>query len=361
MTKFGTPRALISLAAGLLMTASAVSAEVKITYATYFTGSDPLVQMDLWFMDEVTKRTNGEVSFETYLGGALLGGAEIFPGLSRGAVGIGMSVPAAFQQDTYILSNVTLPFITDDSVATSYAFNQMHAESEPLQQEYTNQNIKLLYGLSFSENLLWSHTPVRTIEDLKGMRVRAVMSIANALEMLGAVPVQMGFGDAVGGLQRKVIDGFSSAPFLSSIAVGLQDFAPFVSDAGGLGVYAVSSTGINMDVWNSLSPEIQKVIDEVAAEVPEHYAIALEEYVQNGVQSLHDAGVTEVVIMSDEEAAKVREAVAQPLWESWIAKVDASGQDGEAFLDSYIALVRQSEAEQDYVPALSRYMEQFGE
>ncbi|WP_026381949.1 TRAP transporter substrate-binding protein DctP [Afifella pfennigii] len=303
----------LALAGTLFGTAGA---QETLSYATYFNANDPLVQVDTWFMGEVEKRTNGAVKFDTYMGGAMLGGPDIYPGLSRGAVDIGMSVPAAFQPADYVLSNVTLPYITDDSVAVTYAFNQLAKESDALAGEYARQNVKLLYALGFSENTIWSAKPIEKVEDLKGMRIRSVMSIANALEMLGAVPVQMAFGDAVGALQREVIDGFSSAPFLTSVAVGLHEFAPFVSDGGGMGVYAVSGTSINLDVWNRLSPEVQKVVEEVASEVPDHYASILDGMVDEAVAAIIDAGATKVVLMSDAEKARLREAVAGALWDN---------------------------------------------
>lgn len=345
----------------LLTVASPANAEVTLTYATYFNANDPLVQVDTWFMEEVTKRTNGEVKFDTYFGGAMLGGPDIYPGLTKGAVDVGMSVPAAFQQGDYILTNVTLPYITDNSVAVTYAFNELLKELEPLRQEYHNQNIKLLYALGFSENTIWSNKPIRTIDDLKGMRIRSVMSIANALGMLGAVPVTMGFGNSVDALQRKVIDGFSSAPFLTSVSVGLQDFAPYVSDGGGMGVYAVSSTGMNKDKWDSLSPEAQKAIEEVAAEVPAHYAKLLDPMVEEAIVKIKDAGKTEVIVMSDEEKAKVRDTVAQPLWDQWLAAASERGVDANAFLQRYRDLVAENAAHDKYIPGLARYIERFGQ
>jgi TRAP-type transport system periplasmic protein len=255
---------------------------------------------------------------------------------------------------------VTLPFVTDDSVATTYAFNQLLDERPELVAEYESRNVKLLYALGFSENNIWSNDPIRTIEDLEGMRIRSVMSIANALSMLGAVPVSMAFGDAVGGLQRGVIDGFSSAPFLTSISVGLQDFAPYVSDGGGMGVYAVSSTSINLDRWNALTSEQQAIIDEVASEVPDHYASILSEMVDESVDKLKEAGTTEVVIMEEEEAARLREAVVGPLWNAWLEAAQGAGLDGQAFLDRYRELVVEQEAARDYVPGLTLYMDRYG-
>ena len=343
----------------LLSGALPANAEVTLTYATYFNANDPLVQVDTWFMKEVEKRTNGEVKFDTYYGGAMLGGPDIYPGLSQGAVDVGMSVPAAFQQGDYVLTNVTLPYVTDDSVAVTYAFNDLLKESELLQKEYDQQNIKLLYALGFSENTIWSNKAIRTVEDLKGMRIRSVMSIANALDMLGAVPVTMGFGDAVSALQRSVIDGFSSAPFLTSVSVGLQDFAPYVSDGGGMGVYAVSSTGINKDKWAALSPEARKAIEEVAAQVPDYYAGLLNPMVDEAIAKVRDAGKTEVIMMSEEEKARVREIVAQPLWDRWLATAKERGIDGNAFLQRYRDLVAEHEAGNEYVPGLARYLQKY--
>src|SRR3546814_4226654 len=59
---------------------SARAAET-LSYATYFGANDPLVQVDTWFMKEVEQKTNGAVKFDTFLGGAMLGGPDIYPGL----------------------------------------------------------------------------------------------------------------------------------------------------------------------------------------------------------------------------------------------------------------------------------------
>lgn len=342
--------------AGMLVTgAGAAQSAETLSYATYFGANDPLVQVDTWFMKEVEKRTNGAVKFDTYLGGAMLGGPEIYPGLSRRAVDMGMSVPAAFQPSDYVLSNVTLPYVTDDSVAVTYAFNQLVQKSPALQKEYTSQNVKLLYALGFSENTIWSTKPIRKVEDLKGMRIRSVMSIADGLKILGAVPVSMGFGDAVGALQRQVIDGFSSAPFLTSISVGLHDFAPYVSDGGGMGVYAVSSTSINLDAWKKLPPNVQKAMEDVAAQVPGHYAEVMGGMVDKAVDAMITAGKTQVVLMSEDEKKRVRDAVAKPLWDKWLAAANQRGVDGAAFLDQYRQLVAQHVGSHNYLPGLERY------
>src|SRR3546814_9627289 len=96
-----------------------------------------------------------------------------------------------------------------------------------------------------------------------------------------------------------------------------------------MGVYAVSSTSINLDTWKRLSPAVQKTIDEVAAKVPDHYASIMDGMVDKAVDSLIAAGKTKVVLMSDAEKKRVRDAVAKPLWDKWIAAASQRGVDGE--------------------------------
>src|SRR5690606_5701902 len=103
-----------TLLTALAFVGGAAQAEITLSYATYFNSNDVLVRVDMWFMEQVEERSNGEITFDQYIGGAMLGGPEIYPGLSRGAVDIGMSVPAAFQPTEYVLTNVTLPYITDN-------------------------------------------------------------------------------------------------------------------------------------------------------------------------------------------------------------------------------------------------------
>src|SRR3546814_6820105 len=104
-----------------------------------------------------------------------------------------------------------------------------------------------------------------------------------------------------------------------------------------MGVYAVSSTSINLDTWKRLSPAVQKTIDEVAAKAPDHYASIMDGMVDKAVDSLIAAGKTKVVLMSDAETKRVRDAVPKPLWDKWIAAASQRGVDDAAFLDQYRA------------------------
>lgn len=74
----------------------------------------------------------------------------------------------------------------------------------------------------------------------------------------------------------------------------------------------MSSTGINKDKWESFSPMAQKVIEEVASEVPNHCAELLDPMVDDVIAKIKEAGKTEAIIMSDEETARLRYGIRSP-------------------------------------------------
>ena len=86
---------------------------MKLKVASNYPATSLFSKVQQHYFDEVTKRTNGRVTFEYYYGGVLLKASDVYPGLSRGAVDIGYTVPAAFNPREYPLAGVTLPFVTE--------------------------------------------------------------------------------------------------------------------------------------------------------------------------------------------------------------------------------------------------------
>ena len=94
LNRFKTIAAVAALAGGaglaaLLGSSSAFAQEIKIRYASPSAASDPTQHATLWFMDEVKKRTNGRVTFETYLGNSLVKDQDLINAIGDGLVEMG--------------------------------------------------------------------------------------------------------------------------------------------------------------------------------------------------------------------------------------------------------------------------------
>lgn len=333
-------------------------AQQKLIYATYISDVYSTTKSEIWFMDEVEKRTHRQIVFERYLSGSLLKASDLFPGLQRGAADVVSGAPSAYNRKQYPLANVTLPFISDHPDVVTKAFTELFETNADLRREFESKNAKVLFARGYAENTVWSRVPIATAEDYKGKKIRAVLAIADVMEKLGAVTVNMSFPDAVEGVERGVVDAMSSTPFDSAAGAGLQEITKFGSDGGRMGVYAANIFAINQKRWNSLSKEHQRVISEVAAEAQVYATKLQDEEVQKAAEKICEAKrklTLKLNLFSDAETAKVREIAMKPIQNDWIKWASEGTKiDAPKLLADYIALVAKYEKTSTYVPGFQR-------
>ncbi|WP_430396425.1 TRAP transporter substrate-binding protein DctP [Ferrovibrio sp.] len=332
-------------------------AQRKLVYATYLTDVYAVTRADKWFMGEVEKRSNGKVKFETYYGGSLLKASDVMPGISGGAADIGMGAPTAYNRKNYPLSQVTLPFTTDRVDTATRAFTELYGANAALRKEFESKNLRLLYAMGFGENTIWSNKPLLKPADIKGLKVRAVLGIGDALNKLGASTLAIPWPDAVEGMQRGVVDAMSGAPFDTGVDSGLHEVAKYASDIGRMGVYAMALTAVSLKTFNSLDADTQKVMLDVAKEVPEQYLKFVDEVFDNAAKKVATrvaAGQLQVSSFSDADTKQMRDTIGSELWKEWYAVAKEAGVDGKELLDQYLALVEKYNKTSTHRPGLTR-------
>ena len=329
----------------------------KLTYATYIPDTFAMTKADLWFMDEVTKRTNGKITFERYFAGSLLKASDILPGVSAGAADIGNSVPSAYNRQDYPLSNITLPFITTRVDSLTHAFKDLYDSSPQFRKEYESRGLKLLYAPAYAENTIWSNKEIAKPADVKGLRVRAVLAVGDALSKMGASIVAIPFPDAIEGMRRGAVDAMSAAPFDTAVSAGLPEIAPFGSDVGRMGVYAVSATVINQKTFDSLDKDTQKVILEVAAQAPAQYFKMLDDILDQGAKKVAErvkSGKVKIDLFSEADVQQMRSTIGAEIHKEWIATANKAGYDGAALLKEFNALTTKYDMKSTYVTGFER-------
>jgi len=329
----------------------------KLTYATYIPDTYAMSKADTWFMDEVTRRTNGRIVFEKYYSGSLLKASDILPGVSAGAADIGNSVPSAYNRQDYPLSNITLPFITDRVDSLTHAFKDLYDSNPQFRKEYEGRGLKLLYAPAYGENTIWSTKEISKPADVKGLRIRAVLAVGDALAKMGASVVAIPWPDALEGMRRGVVDAMSAAPFDTAVSGGLADIAGFGSDAGRMGVYAVSATVINHKTWNSLDRETQKIIEEVAAGAPAQYFRVLDGIMDQSAKKVADrvrSGALKVNLFAESDVERMRTTIGEEIYKEWIATAGKHGYDGKALLKEFTALAHKYDKQSTYVTGFER-------
>jgi TRAP-type C4-dicarboxylate transport system substrate-binding protein len=350
---FFKSRIIVAAMGTLLALGASAQEKRELTYATFYGSNDFYETSSKYFMDEVTKRSDGKITFQPYYGGSLLKTAEMSTGISKGAADIGSGVPAAFNPREFPLSGVVLPFITENPYAATKAFAELYKENEDLQKEYSRNNQRLLWAIGSGENTVWTNKPIRTAEDLKGARIRAIIGVADAIMALGGTPISIPWVEALELVQRGGAEGVSGTPFNQSIVTKVFDMAPYGSNGGRMGVYTLVTWSINERTWNSFDDETKRIFNEVAESVPDHYFAEYEKEMDRTVKLAQEAKVQYVPI---EEAEVQRwKQVAQPVvTDKWLGQAKRSVSDPAALLDRFTALVKKHEAERPYVTGFDR-------
>lgn len=123
----------------------------------------------------------------------------------------------------------------------------------------------MLCGIGTTEFFAHSHKPVRTKDDLKGLKHRTLGVWASVLnEKLGGAAVTISGEELFGALERKTINSLEWAGPGGNIGMGFHKVARYIIVPGAHQPASPVECVVNLDKWNTLS-ETDKALMEQAA------------------------------------------------------------------------------------------------
>jgi len=189
-----------------------------------------------------------------------------------------------------------------------------------------------------------ANKPIKTLADLKGMKVRAPTRQTNRfLGALGATPVAMPVPQVSEALSKGVIDG-AVIPYEVVPAIKVQELTKFHSETDPALPAFYTSTFIfamNKAKYDALPPDLKKVIDansgqafsgEIGRAFVEADVIGKKVIAPNTIN----------VIPKEELENWIK--LGQPLADAWIADVTAKGANGRQLYDGAKALITKHSA-----------------
>jgi TRAP-type C4-dicarboxylate transport system substrate-binding protein len=278
------------------------------------------------FADEVYERTDGQVKINIHHGGALgYTGAEMLSVVRDGLVPIGDILKNAQTGEEKFFGITSLPFLAPGVVE----LRMLQFFTRPVEDKILEKhNQKMLYQVPWPSRNVYSKHRIDTLDDLKGLKIRVVSKEdSDLMSLLGATPIQMPWGEVVTSLATGVIDGVATS---SSSGVDGK-FWEFTGYASRWNWHSSEDmVNVNLDAWNRLSPELQKIIETTARELePKFTRIALEDnaaaekiLIENGI---------EVYDPSPELLETFRE-LSRGIWEDHMDEVPESREVIEDYL-----------------------------
>ncbi len=234
---------------------------IVLTYANFFPPTHVQSRLAEAWIKEIEKHTHGRVKINYFPGGALLKGGQIYDGVLKGIVDIGMSCFAYTRGRFPSMEALDLPLGYPSGKTATLVANAFYRRFHPKELN----EVKPLYFHAHGPGLLHTKKPVYRLEDLKRMKIRCTGFSAKLVKALGAVPVAMSQGQAYEALQRGVVDG-TFAPMETLKGWRQAEVINYTIDCKAVGYTTVMYVIMNKQKWNSLPVDIKKVFTEVSQE-----------------------------------------------------------------------------------------------
>lgn len=288
------------------------------------------------FAEELNKRTDGRVTTTIYHSNSLLSTKEAYDGVISGIADITYFI-SAHTPGRFVLPTVlNLPFMVPSCEVGTRMAGELLEKFPEMRAEYAETHYLWPYVTeAFPLNLTEKAGPVRTLEDLKGKKLGGSPTILPPLTALGATPLVVGIRDRYLSCQTGVVDGLCMG-WAGITGWSLHEVTKYHTDCG---LMAGGPDGVvmNLDTWNSLPPDIQKIITELSAESGQYMVDVVTKEGEVAKKIITDIG-GEVIELEPAEMDRWVEKT-KPLWDEWASKMDAKGLPGRKVLEETIQLV----------------------
>ncbi len=299
-----------------------------INIATMYPKPDIRSDAYRYWANLVKERTQGRIKLQIHYRGSLLPLPEIFNGISQGITEGGILVAS------YISGRV--PDFTPFEVFYSYDVEKWKAldqEVAPvLDKILKDHNVKYIGGQYVGSVAVVSPKRfAKTIEEWKGFKVRTAGRWQDeAIKAWGGKPVSIPLGEMYTSLQTGVVDaGLLVYSLIDSFRI--YEVAPYMTHLGSVPQW--SATGINLKVWNSLSSQDRKIIEETANMTRNYLDEKSKALEPKLIEKLKGKG-GKFYRPPAEELAKLRKAV-KPLWAEVEKIVGPNGRQLMDILERY--------------------------
>ena len=281
--------------------------------------------------ESINKMTDGKFDIKVFEPGALAGGFAYYDGVSTGAFESAYGTPGANQgkNSAYALLS-SWPF--GPGMGEFMAWMKMGGGEEIARELYGRDNIEYHFcGLIAPETSGWFRNEIKSLDDLKGLKMRFFGIGAKVMQKFGVSTQQIAGGDIYPALELGTLDATEFSMPAIDRSYGFYQIAKFNYFPGWHQQSTTNEVLINKDKWAQLSEQNKEIFRSACAanmaqEIAEGEALQFEAMIANekdGVKNL---------TWPDEILDQLRGA-----WDEVIAEEIESNADSKRIWESFTA------------------------
>ena len=307
---------------------------IKLKLANYFPTTHMNSVMLGKFCEELNKKLAGKVEITQYTGGTLLTAPKMAAGVATGIADLGFSHCSYTRGRFPVMEIMELPLGFPSPWIAGHVSNDFYDKFKP--KEWDGYHL-IVFCTSPVNVLQTLSKPVKTLEDLKGMKIRGTGRIGDIAKALGAVPMPIEIVDTYEALRRGVVEGnFGPLEQLKGFKIG--EIEKYVTASWHIGSVFSFYLVMNKAKWNSLPADVQKTITEYSKDLLDRWLLEWNAIDIEGREWFLKQG-GQVLPLSDAESARWVKA-ADPVIGDYKKDMVAKGYK-PAEVDGWISFIKE--------------------
>ncbi len=221
------------------------------------------------FVRLVSEKTGGKVNIKPYYSAQLLSGKQTneLLMLRNGTIDFSYAGPANWSSQLPAMNLFTLPWFIASSGNTQKAMEAIvNGKAGKMMEDIAAKAGVTVFGWGYNApRQLHSNRPIRTPEDMKGLKIRFVSSplYKDTLEALGTNGININWSEAISAFQQGLVDAGEN-PYNVIIPYRVFEFHKYMTEWN----YTCAAMFFvaNTSVWNSFDEPTQAILKECAIE-----------------------------------------------------------------------------------------------
>ncbi|MGI9452864.1 MAG: TRAP transporter substrate-binding protein [Geminicoccaceae bacterium] len=253
----------LTLAAAATLAASAMAEQTWKIQTSMSAGESFYTNIEERWLPKLEAMTGGELKIELTPVGSVVPYNETMDAIDQGILQGDITATVYFSGRSKafaILGDLIAGYETPDQIGM-FCY---HGGGRELIQEAFDAyapNVKVVGCGSIARESFTSKVPIRTLEDLKGVKMRSPEGLAaEVFSRAGASPVALPSSEVYTSLDKGVIDASDFSSYTMDESVGLHEIAKFPIYPGIHSMPVIQFT-VNKAAWESLTEAQQTILD----------------------------------------------------------------------------------------------------
>ncbi len=314
--------------------ADAASPVIRLKVANYFAPASSQAIVLEEFCRELEKRTAGQVKVDYYPGQSLLSSTAMFDGIVKGIADIGYSHVFYTAGRMPVTEAMGLPMEFASSWVGGQVLNDFYQQFKPKEFD----QVKVLWmNTSTPSCISTAKKPIRKLEDLKGLTIRAPGICGDVIKALGGTPAPTPMPEVYEAISKGVIDGESSN-FETLKSFRFAEVVKYETNIWFITNFYPFYLAMNKVSYQKLPADIRTIFDTLVGEFKEQYILMWNSIDYLGKEYGVQKGV-EFIDLPPSEAAKFIAAV-EPVINNYVKTMVGKGFS-EAEVRGWIKFLRE--------------------